>query len=72
LGGASLSPIDPIWSLINGPLVGLKKANPDDSLKLSTKVPSLVLYRPIWGNDALRSMEREKFINFRLSKYVDF
>jgi hypothetical protein len=25
----------------------------------------------IWGNDALRSMERDKFIGFGLSKYLD-
>jgi hypothetical protein len=53
-------------------LIRLWKANQDDSPKLATRVPSLVLYYPIWGNDASRSMEREKFISFGLSKYMDF
>jgi hypothetical protein len=39
---------------------------------LPTKVPSLIPYCPIWGNDASKSVEREKFINYRLSKYLDF
>jgi hypothetical protein len=35
-------------------------------------VPSPIPYHPIWGNDASRFMEREKFISVGLSKYVDF
>jgi hypothetical protein len=34
-------------------------------------VPSPIPYHPIWGNDASRFMEREKFISVGLSKYVD-
>jgi len=67
-----VSPIDPIRSLIDGPLIRLWKVNPNGSPKLHVRVPSLVLYCPIWGNDASRSMEKKKFISFRLSKYVDF
>jgi hypothetical protein len=67
-----VSPIDPVLSWIDGPSIRLWKANPDGSPKLPTRVPSFVLYYPIWGNDALRSIEREKFISSRLSKYVDF
>jgi hypothetical protein len=39
---------------------------------LPTRVPSLVPYQPIWGNDVSRSLEREKFISVGLSKYMDF
>jgi len=44
----------------------------DGSPKLPIGVPSLVPYHPIWGNDALKFMEKEKFINVGLSKYVEF
>jgi hypothetical protein len=44
----------------------------DGSLKLFIGVPSLVPYNLIWGNDALKSMEKEKFISVGLSKYVEF
>jgi hypothetical protein len=39
-----------MWSPIDGPPIRLWKANPNNSPKLPTRVPSLVLYRPIWGN----------------------
>jgi len=66
-----VSPIYLVWSPINGPLIKLWKANPDGSPKLPTGVPSHVLYHPIWGNDALKLMQKEKFISFGLSKYMD-
>jgi hypothetical protein len=67
-----VSPIDFVWSPIDGPSIRLWKANQDDSPKLPIGVPRLVLYRPIWGNDASRLVEREKFISLKLSKYMDF
>jgi hypothetical protein len=54
------------------PLIRLWKANPNGSPKLPTKIPSLAPYHPVWGNDVSRSLEREKFISVRLSKYMDF
>jgi hypothetical protein len=63
-----VSPTNLVWSLIDGLPIRLWKANIGGSPKLPIGVPSLVLYRPIWGNDALRSVEREKFINYGLSK----
>jgi len=42
------------------------------SPKLATKVPNLVPYRPIWDHDAMRVVQREKFISVELSKYVEF
>jgi hypothetical protein len=42
-----VSPIDHVWSPIDGPPIRLWKTNPDNSLKLLTGVPSPILYRPI-------------------------
>ncbi len=67
-----VSPTYLMWSPIDGLSIKLWKANPNSSPKLFIRVPSHVLYHPIWGNDALRSMERVFLINFGLSKYVDF
>ncbi len=67
-----VSPIDFIQSPIDGLLIRLWKANLNVSPKLPNRIPSPILYHPIWGNDASRLMEREKFINFNLSKYMDF
>jgi hypothetical protein len=67
-----VSPINHVWSPIDGPSIRLWKTNPDSSPKLLTGIPSLILYRPIWGNDAARLVEREKFISFGLIKYMDF
>ncbi len=61
-----------VQSLINGPLIRLWKTNPNSSPKLPIRIPNPILCRPIWGNDASKSMEKEKFISFGLSKYMDF
>ncbi len=61
-----------MWSPIDGILIRLWKANPNSSPKLSIRVPCPLLCHPIGGNDASRSVERNFFINSRLSKYVDF
>ncbi len=42
------------------------------SPKLPIGIPNPVPYCPIWGHDVVRSVEREKFINAGLSKYVEF
>jgi hypothetical protein len=52
-------------------LIKLWKTNPNGSPKLFTIILSPVLYHPIWGNDALKLVEREKIIISRLSKYLD-
>jgi hypothetical protein len=44
----------------------------DGSPKLPIEVPNPIPYCLIWGQDAVRSWERENFINARLSKYVEF
>jgi hypothetical protein len=60
-----------VWNPIKGLAFQLWKANSDGSPKLPIKVPSLVPYRPIWGHDAIRLVEREEFISVELSKYVE-
>ncbi len=55
-----------------GPTIKLWKTNVNGSPKLTTRVCSPIPYCPIWGHDAVRSMEKEKFINVGLSKYVEF
>jgi hypothetical protein len=57
---------------MNGPLIRLWKVNPNNSPKLPIGVQGFVLYHPIEGNDALRLVEKEKFISSRLLKYVNF
>ncbi len=53
-----VSPIDPMWNPIDGPLIKLWKANLDGLPKLPSRVPSPILYYPICGNDASRPMEK--------------
>jgi hypothetical protein len=67
-----VSPIDIIWSPTKGPPIQLWKANVDGCPKLLTGVPNPVPYRRIWCHDVVRPVEREKFINVGLFKYVEF
>jgi hypothetical protein len=67
-----VSPINSIQSPMDGPPIQLWKASLYGFPKLPIKVPNLVPYHPIWGHDGVRSVKREKFINARLSKYVEF
>ncbi len=67
-----VSPTDSVWSPIEAPPIQLWKANADGYLKLPTKVPNHVPYRPIWGHDVVRLVNREIFINAGLSKYMEF
>jgi hypothetical protein len=39
---------------------------------LWAKVPNLVPFRSIWGNDELRASEKEMFISNKISKYIEF
>jgi hypothetical protein len=68
-----VTPTNIVYNPIETPLIQLWKVNVNGSPKLPTRVPNLIPYRPIWGHDEVRLMEREKFINVvRLSKYVEF
>jgi hypothetical protein len=57
---------------MDGPPIKFWKINPNGSPKLFIKILNLVPYCPILGHDALRSMEREKFISVELSKCMEF
>ncbi len=61
-----------IWSPMEGLLIKLWKVNSNGFPKLPIRVLSLIPYRPILGHDAIRLVEREKFISVRLSKYMEF
>jgi len=67
-----ISPTDSVWSFTEGTPIQLWKTNVDCFLKLPIRVPNLIPCCPIWGHDAMRLVEREKFISVRLSKYMEF
>ncbi len=67
-----VSPTNSVWGPIDGFPIKLWKCNLDGSPKLPIGVPSPIPYHPIWGNNALRFVEKEKFISATLSKYVEF
>jgi hypothetical protein len=54
------------------PLIQLWKVNVDGSPKLPTRVLNPIPYRPILGHDVVRLVEKENFMNVKLSKYVEF
>jgi hypothetical protein len=66
-----VSPTDLVWSPIDGPPIRLWKTNLDSSPNLPIRVPSPILYHPIWGTNALRLVEEFFLISSRPSKYVD-
>jgi hypothetical protein len=67
-----ISPTYNVYSPMDGPPIKFWKITPNGSLKLPIRILSLVLYCPILGHDALRSVQKEKFINVELSKYIEF
>jgi hypothetical protein len=40
--------------------------------KLPRGIPKPIPFHPIWGNDVLKSIEKERFINVGISKYLNF
>jgi hypothetical protein len=42
------------------------------SSKLLNGIPKHVPFHSIWGNDALKLVEKEKFINSGILKYLEF
>jgi hypothetical protein len=58
-------------SLKNSPLIQLWSANAKGWLKLPIGVLNLVWFHLIWGNNALSYVEKNKFINNGISKYVE-
>ncbi len=62
-----VSPIDPVWSLLDAPPIRLWKTNPNGPPKFPTKIPSHVPYNLIWGM-MCKGQWREKFISAQFSK----
>ncbi len=61
--------IDSIWSPKNGPTIWLWKSNSQGHLN---GIAKLVFFHPIWGDDDSKSIEKDKFINNGISKYLEF
>jgi hypothetical protein len=67
-----ISLTDIIWSPTERPLIQLWKVNSNGFPRLPIGVLSFIPYCRILGHDAIRLVEREKFINARLTKYMEF
>jgi hypothetical protein len=50
----------------------LWKCNDQGHPNLFSGIPKLVPFCPIWGNDASKLVEKEKFINSGILKYLEF
>ncbi len=57
---------------VNGLAIWLWKFNNQGCPKPRNGVPILVPFHPIWGNDASKLIEKEKFISNGISKYLEF
>ncbi len=66
--------ISPTYSVcsMDGPPIKFWKINSNGSPKLLIRILNLVPYCPILSHDALRFVEREKFISVELSKYMEY
>jgi len=58
-----MSPFNAIWSPKDKAPIWLWQVDSSSCPKLLSKVPKLVPFHLIWGNDALRSIEKDKFTN---------
>ncbi len=67
-----ISPTYNVCSPMDAPPIKCWKINPNGSPKLPIRILNLVPYCLILSHDALKSVEREKFINVELSKYMEF
>ncbi len=67
-----VSPTNALWSPKDGPSIWLWQAVDSGHPKLLQGLPNHVPFCPIWGNDATKSIDKEKFINNKLFKYVEF
>ncbi len=65
-------PIDSIWSPKDGLVIWLWKFDDQCHPKLPNGILKHVPFQPIWGNDAPKSINKKKFINSGISKYLEF
>jgi hypothetical protein len=67
-----MSLLNAIWSPKDKAPIWLWQVDSSSCPKLLSKVPKLVPFHLIWGNYALRSIEKDKFTNIGILKYVEF
>ncbi len=67
-----MSPIDSKWSPKDGLVIRLWKSDVQGHPELLSGIPKHVPFRPIWGNDVSKSVEKEIFINNGILKYLVF
>jgi hypothetical protein len=61
-----------LWSLKDGLALWLWKEDTTRRAKLLVKVLNLVPFCLIWGIDELRANDKERFINNKILKYIEF
>jgi hypothetical protein len=67
-----LSPNDKMWSSKEGLAIRLWKSDDKGRPKLPNRVPKLIPFHPIWGNDVTKAMEKQNFILVGILKYLEF
>jgi hypothetical protein len=63
---------DAFWKPKVGPPIQLWQVDDLGHPKLPQGLPNLIPFCLIWGNDATKSIDKEKFVNGGLFKYVEF
>jgi len=61
-----------LWSLKDGPTIQLWKDDVVRQMKLSIGVLNLIPFHLIWGVDELKVGKKERFIDNKILKYVEF
>ncbi len=61
-----------VWSPIDGLAIHLWKLDDQGCPKLPSGISKPIPFLPIWGNDVLKLVEKERFINSEISKYLEF
>jgi hypothetical protein len=63
---------DVFWNLKVGPSIQLWQVDDLGYPKLPQGLPNPIPFHLIWGNDATKSIDKERNVNGELSKYVEF
>ncbi len=67
-----VSSIDVMCNPKDGLVIWTWKYNNQGCPKLPSGIPKPIPFRPIWGNDASKSIKKKKLINNDISKYLEF